>query len=63
MYQDYVTFLEHVTGGTPLQFLGQPAVKNDGSQLLYFFLPFLGFIKIKIDLRIHLVAIWLLIYA
>jgi hypothetical protein len=53
MYQDDVTFLKRVTRTTPLQLFGQPAVKQDRSQFLQFFLPLFGFIEVPINLGIH----------
>jgi hypothetical protein len=50
-----LAFPEPVTGNAPPQFFGQPAVKNDHSQIPDFFLPVFCFGKIKINLWIHAV--------
>jgi hypothetical protein len=43
LYDNDVAFLERVTRFAPLQFFGQPTVKNDRSQFLEFFPPLFGF--------------------
>jgi hypothetical protein len=53
MDQYNVCVLKRVTRATPLQFFGQPTIKNDHSQFLKLFLPFFGFTKKEINLRIH----------
>jgi hypothetical protein len=53
MNQNDIRFLNRVTGATPLQFFGQSTAKNNCSQSPDFFLPFVGFAKIEINLRIH----------
>ena len=53
MHENEVASLERVTRNTPLQFFGQPAAKNDPSQLLEFCLPLLGPIEVKINFWIR----------
>jgi hypothetical protein len=53
MYKNYIAFLKRVTRTTPLQFFGQPTVKNDRSQYLKFSLPLFGPAKIEINPGIH----------
>jgi hypothetical protein len=53
VYQHDVALLKRIAGTTPLQFLYQVTVKNDRSQFPDLFLPFFGFVKIKINFGIH----------
>src|SRR3974390_1698027 len=53
MDENDVAFLKRVTRFTPPQFFLQPAVENDLSQFLKFFLPLFGFAEKEIDLGIH----------
>src|SRR5262245_55047857 len=55
MYQNYVTCLILVTRLTPFQFLGQPGIKTDRSQLLEFFTPLFGFPQKSINPGIHFI--------
>ncbi len=48
-----VFLVNRVTGLTPFQFFGQPAVENDRPQLLKLFVPFFGFLENSINLGIH----------
>src|SRR5690349_14815315 len=52
MYQNDVAVLKRVTRLAPLQFLAQPAFKDDRSQFLEFFPPLLGLPKKLINLSI-----------
>lgn len=54
MNQDDIVVLERIARAAPFQHFGQSAVKDNGSEKGYFFLPFVGFVKIEINFRIHL---------
>src|SRR5262249_27232938 len=62
MYQDYVLVLKRVTRNAPLQFFGQPTVKNNHSQFLKFFLPLLSSTEKGINLLIHSVHLLILLH-
>src|ERR1700733_12874857 len=55
MDQNDITFFKRVTRATPFQFLGEPAVEDDRSQLLRLLMPFLTLVKIEIDFWIHII--------